>query len=178
MSCWVQVLILFWASMCDMSSVLSPLMAKMVSPGHRSPWAALLPGVTYRNHSHTHAQQSKHTQEKEKERAVISGVKLSGRKKNKKRVLAWECQHRGQIQHKAALFWFMWYCLGQHSRFTFSKASSERHSEVWSHSEFEGGEMSGKNWNFFYTPDLWNSVKNYLRSLSNCISLNLWWIFK
>lgn len=31
-----------------MSSVLSPLMERMVSPGHRSPWAALLPGVTYR----------------------------------------------------------------------------------------------------------------------------------
>lgn len=31
-----------------MSSVLSPLIERMVSPAHRSPWAALLPGVTYR----------------------------------------------------------------------------------------------------------------------------------
>lgn len=32
--------------MCVMCSVLSPLIARIVSPGHRSPCAALLPGVT------------------------------------------------------------------------------------------------------------------------------------
>ncbi|TNN43821.1 hypothetical protein EYF80_045987 [Liparis tanakae] len=47
-SCWVQVLIRFWASMWVMSSVLPPLMARMVSPGRRSPRAALPPGVTCR----------------------------------------------------------------------------------------------------------------------------------
>lgn len=44
-SSWVHVLILFWASIWVMNSVLSPLIDKMVSPGHRSPWAALLPDV-------------------------------------------------------------------------------------------------------------------------------------
>lgn len=53
-SCWVQVLILFCASMCVMSSVLSPLIARMMSPGQRSPWAALLPGVTCRSRAFTY----------------------------------------------------------------------------------------------------------------------------
>lgn len=79
-----------------MSSVLSPLMARMVSPGHRSPRAALLPGVTWgETFTHTHTRE---------ERAVRTGVKLSVRKKHKeeerKRELGSGCQHEGQIQQK------------------------------------------------------------------------------
>lgn len=63
-SCWVHIFILFWASMCVMVSVLSPLIARMVSPGHRSPWAALLPGVIcnyIQPHTHPNTPREKKT---------------------------------------------------------------------------------------------------------------------
>lgn len=43
----MQALILFCASRCVMLSVLSPLIARIISPGHRSAMAALLPGLIY-----------------------------------------------------------------------------------------------------------------------------------
>jgi len=45
-SSWsMHALILFWASRCVMLSVLSPLIARIISPGHRFAMAALLPGL-------------------------------------------------------------------------------------------------------------------------------------
>ncbi|TNN68415.1 hypothetical protein EYF80_021336 [Liparis tanakae] len=40
-------LILFWASMCVIPSVLTPSMAEMMSPWDKLPPTALLPGVIY-----------------------------------------------------------------------------------------------------------------------------------
>lgn len=45
-SSWsMHALILFCASRCVMFSVLSPLIARIISPGHRFAMAALLPGL-------------------------------------------------------------------------------------------------------------------------------------
>lgn len=41
----MHALILFCASRCVMFSVLSPLIARIISPGHRFAMAALLPGL-------------------------------------------------------------------------------------------------------------------------------------
>lgn len=46
-SFWVDSLILFWASQCNMSLVGTPSMARRTSPAHRLAVEALLPGVTW-----------------------------------------------------------------------------------------------------------------------------------
>lgn len=99
-SCWVQVLILFWASMCVMSSVLSPLIARMVSPGHRSPWAALLPGVTWRSHTHTDPSTAKKRRGKKRKSCYYWCQTVSEAEIQKEEVLGSGCQHGGQIQQR------------------------------------------------------------------------------
>lgn len=47
-SLFMEDLILFWASMCVIPSVLTPSMAEMTSPWAMLPPAALLPAVIYR----------------------------------------------------------------------------------------------------------------------------------
>lgn len=110
-SCWVQVLILFWASMCVMSSVLSPLIARMMSPGQRSPWAALLPDVTWRSHSFTYNPHAAKGKGKKKDLLKrLSYCQWGKRKSRGKKSIRSRVSPQRLNLTKAAVIWLMQHC--------------------------------------------------------------------